>query len=624
MMKVNQLLMSFLLVFSFVVNNSLDGAQTPQTNFAKAMGFFKNLWAVARNRGTEEQERMYRATLAGIDFADSISGLLKEKEPSEFMQMFSFIFKDSPLSTTDVISNTIKTQAQKNLEAFVEWYIERQVQHFITEINPNNAPITEIQEKKIRAKEQFYRSAIEPAVRLLNGKSTRLEQLGLWIAKQFAKIIQKIRAFSGGEPIDTSWQATLQAEAKKAVRESQKMLEDWAKKKLDDAINSVKEAWNIVQQKTNDLANAITDAAKQKAREALESAQNNYMQLKESTEKALESAKEETKQKWNEALDFMKNSPSIVKQSMKNMAQKLKEYLLSDDAPISTIEAEKFFESSEFTLTDLENFLHEAIIEKIKNAQDEDYAKIIEDALDRFKIRLKNRDLSQEGIDIIFEALAKEIDYAVLRQMNPREFQKLTPELKTMVTIAWKNAPKKELLELSEEYYNFFPDEVLVKIKEALTETSKQQMDFDLINKLTALSLIEKSPLSDGIQLGQHNDAAQIAQKAADAQKQQAEQVAQHTTTTPTQTTPDKSSPTTNQDLPNFDNSRPRSDSIISTDSIYEDAVGSSLGTIEKEQAEKAQKEEEAIKKQQAESQKETLAKEKGSNTWTEWLLGGK
>ncbi|MFS8506878.1 MAG: hypothetical protein LVQ75_01965 [Candidatus Babeliales bacterium] len=147
MMKVNQLLMSFLLVFSFVVNNSLDGAQTPQTNFAKAMGFFKNLWAVARNRGTEEQERMYRATLAGIDFADSISGLLKEKEPSEFMQMLSFIFEDSPLSTTDVISNTIKTQAQKNLEAFVEWYIERQVQHFITEINPNNAPITEIQEK---------------------------------------------------------------------------------------------------------------------------------------------------------------------------------------------------------------------------------------------------------------------------------------------------------------------------------------------------------------------------------------------------------------------------------------------------------------------------------------------
>lgn len=149
-------------------------------------------------------------------------------------------------------------------------------------------------------------------------------------------------------------------------------------------------------------------------------------------------------------------------------------------------------------------------------------------------------------------------------------------------------------------------------------------MDFDLINKLTALSLIEKSPLSDGIQLAQHNDAAQIAQKAADAQKQQAEQVAQHTTTTPTQTTPDKSSTTTNQDLPNFDNSRPRSDSTISTDSIYEDAVGSSLGTIEKEEAEKAQKEEEAIKKQQAESQKETLAKEKGSNTLTEWLLGGK
>lgn len=604
MMKVNQFFQLFILLVSVTQMNVCAG-QATQANEGQLKISFKNIWAVARNKTgvTQEQEKAYTLVLAGIDFANAIKGLLKEKEPSLFIRIMSFGFSDD-ISAPDAISNAIKIQAQRNLKDFTQWYINKQVQHFITEINPNNLPLTVQQEKDIRAKEAFYNKALNPVVRLVSGKSTRLEKIGLWLATKFANILQKIRKLSGGEPIDGTWQTNLKKEARLFATERSLEL---ARTNFQVAGDMVNTAGQGLIQGGVALGSAVKDFAQTQG-ELLVDAANSAGRQSAVLGTALGAAAIDFGKTTFElgqgvydgttkiAVNFAKNmSLGSIKNIAKKMAASLKTYVPSSE---DVEESEQFFETSEFSLKDLENFLNESIIKKMQSSEDEDYAKIIEDALDRFKTRLsEERDMSQEGIDIIFEALSKAMDYAVLRQMNPREFSKLTPELKLAVTQAWENAPKEELIQISEEYYNFFPEEVLATIKNTLIEKNKINMDFDYINKLAALSLLDKQetatvdPLKD-----QHKSAENIARESTNAKEKQAMKAAEYLQ--------EPIEPLRNHDVIEQESANPtfrqRSDSTASINSVYEDAPGKSLGDIQKQEALEEKSKEEQKKKEEA------------------------
>ncbi|NBP01509.1 MAG: hypothetical protein EBU90_15490, partial [Proteobacteria bacterium] len=552
---------------------------------------------------TQEQEKAYTLVLAGIDFANAIKGLLKEKEPSLFIRIMSFGVSDD-ISAPNAIRNAIKIQAQRNLEDFAQWYINKQVQHFITEINPHNLPLTAQQEKDIRAKEAFFTKALKPVVRLVSGKSTRLEKIGLWLATKFANILQKIRSKSGGEPIDTRWQTNLK---KEALIFASKRMEELARTTLQVAGDMVNAAGQGLIEGGVALGTAVKDFAQTQGELAVDAANAAGRQsavlgaalgaaVIDFGKTTVELGQGVYDGATEMAVNFAKNmSLESMKNIAKKMASSLKTYVSSSE---DVEESEQFFETSEFSLKDLENFLNESIIKKMQNSQDEDYAKIIEDALTRFETRLsKERNMSQEGIEIIFEALSKEMDYAVLRQMNPREFSKLTPELKLAVTQAWKNAPEEELIQISEEYYNFFPEEVLATIKNTLIEKNKINMDFDYINKLAALSLLDKQeaatvdPLKD-----QRKSAENTARESINAKEKQAMKAAEYLQ--------EPMEPLKNHDVIEQESANPtfrqRSDSTASINSVYEDAPGQSLGDIQKQEALEKKSKEEQKKKEEA------------------------
>jgi len=604
MMKINQIFKLFILLSMTQMN--VWAGQATQANEAPFKLSFKNMWAVARNKTgvTQEQEKAYTLVLAGIDFANAIKGLLKEKEPSLFIRIMSFGFSDD-ISAPDAIRNALKIQAQRNLEAFTQWYIDKYVQKFITEINPNNLPLTAQQQKEVQAKEAFYNKALNPVVRLVSGKSTRFEKIGLWLATKCANILQKIRKWSGGEPIDGTWEKNLKKEAYLFAQERTRKLLRTISEIVGDKANATGQG--LIQGGVA-LGTAVKDFAQTQGKLAVDAANAAGRQgavlgaalgatAIDFGKTTFELGQGVYDGATKRAVNFAKNmSLESIKNIAKKMAASLKTYFPSSE---DVEESEQFFETSEFSLKDLENFLHESIIKKMQNSQDEDYAKIIEDALTRFETRLsKERDMSQEGIDIIFEALSKAMDYAVLRQMNPREFSKLTPELKLAVTQAWENAPEEELIQISEEYYNFFPEEVLATIKNTLIEKNKINMDFDYINKLAALSLLDKQetatvdPLKD-----QHKSAENIARESTNAKEKQAMKSAEYLQEPMLQ-------PLKNHDVieqgsanPTF---RQRSDSTASINSVYEDAPGQSLGDMQKQEVLEEKSKEEQKKKEEA------------------------
>jgi hypothetical protein len=186
------------------------------------------------------------------------------------------------------------------------------------------------------------------------------------------------------------------------------------------------------------------------------------------------------------------------------------------------------------------------------------------------------KELKPEELIQIPEALYEFLSITTLAQIEkalkatPKDFDtinKLTT-LSFVTDNAWKNATAQELLDFPTEFYTELSEAHLKQIEKQINLTDAQlpleaQINNPYQKQITLLE-VEQAKRASAI----NNDSQSIQKQAADAQKQQADQVAQHTATTPTQTTPETSGTATNQELPNFDTipSRPRSDSTTSAD----------------------------------------------------------
>jgi hypothetical protein len=126
MMKVNQLLLSFMFLLGFSYN-ALQASQAVKAikGAATAAGFIGKIM-----RGTEstEERRIFMAVNAGAEFLKLLDGLLKQASPVENGQNMSPIqILAAGLSGDISINEILKYHARENLEVLQKWFIDKQI-----------------------------------------------------------------------------------------------------------------------------------------------------------------------------------------------------------------------------------------------------------------------------------------------------------------------------------------------------------------------------------------------------------------------------------------------------------------------------------------------------------------
>ena len=710
-MKVNQLLMSFLLVLG-LTNITLQAGQAVKVIKGIGTGF-ATAGRIATNRATEKEEQMFMRVNAGAFLLEFIQELAKATKPKpaaerDFMETLSLTITGAP-SLTQAFIDTGKG----NLDFLCNWYKNKKKTQMENAKNEDGTLMYTAEE--IEKNMATFDKATGPVIRLLKGESKIYERIAINISLGVVKFINTIRnTFTKGRKLNTSeaivgeaatsfgnlvrvcTSAVCSYVAKKTVEVSGKIINilvDRSGKIVDAAGNIIDKLYDIQGNLVDvyvDTQGKIIDASGKIVTLAL----NGRDQLVDATNKVInviydQSGKLTTRvsETFGAAADFIGITPETRAAALEKVSNVIS--FISDGANFlyqKTLGSEdKFYDASEL-LINLRLLLDDPdLTEHLEESTNEEYTEAVESILYELVDTLEKKGTSLKTIELLFENLKNEIDSSIMRKIDLKDFPLLPTELQKKIIESWQTADNTDLTEalvdlqqanidrtllkaigenrewekitpekfiqIPETLYDFLSITTLAQIEKVLRATPK---DFDIINKLTSLSLVtenawkkatvedlinfptklyskiseahlqqietqirladEQLPLEDQInnpyeqkitliqteQIRRKTatgDSQAIAQQAADAKKQQADQVAQHTTTTTTQ--PEKPTPstTTQPDLPDFDgsSSRPRSDSTSSTTSTYHDAQETAEEIAAQEK--KAQQEKEMLEK---------------------------
>ena len=619
MMKLNQLLMSFLFILG-LTNTTLQAGQAIKV-IKVIGGGFATAGRIATNRASLKEEQTFMMVNSGAFLLEFMNGLLKatpstplaEGQSPTFMQTLSVA-----VTGNHSIGDALRQAGQNNLDQLVQWFKDKRRNEMESAVENGTRIYTPAEiEKNIKIIEK----ATAPVVRLLKGQSKIYERVGIWLSLRIVSIINGIRnTFTSG-------------------------------RKLNDVTTMVGEATTFVASLALNRAFVMVEQGleylTERAQAAGQSVIDGLAQAGETTGNVIQATREVVTNSYNDLRTTLDSIISGTSQSLSTLFNRF------------SGQEERFYDSSEISNIVLELFVNKEELETIlKELSLEEYTQAIKDIAFDIKLELKAKNTSQATIDLLFSNIDKGLTDATLRAIDVTDFSKLPEnQLKNEIIKAWQSATSadltealvnlqqpnidkrlleaigknpewahikpEKLIQIPEALYEFLSITTLAQIEKALKATPK---DFDTINKLTTLSFvtdnawknataqelldfptefytelseahlkqIEKqinltdaqlpleaqmnNPYQKQITLLEveqakrasaiNNDSQSIQKQAADAQKQQADQVAQHTTTTPTQTMPETSGTATNQELPNFDTipSRPRSDSTTSAD----------------------------------------------------------
>jgi hypothetical protein len=712
MMKVNQVLLSFLLVLG-LTNITLQAGQATRAIKGAGKGF-ATAARIATNRASKQEEQIFMIVNAGTFLLEFIQDLAKATKPKpaaerDFMETLSLTITGAP-SLTQAFIDTGKG----NLDFLCNWYKNKKKTQMENAKNEDGTLMYTAEE--IEKNMATFDKATGPVIRLLKGESKIYERIAINISLGVVKFINTIRnTFTKGRKLNTSEAIVGEAAtsfgnlvrvcsaaacsyvAKKTVEVSGKIINilvDRSGKIVDAAGNIIDQLYNIQGNLVDvyvDTQGKIIDASGKIVTLAL----NGRDQLVDATNKVInviydQSGKLTTRvsETFGAAADFIGITPETRAAALEKISNVIS--FISDGANFlyqKTLGSEdKFYDASEL-LINLRLLLDDPdLTEHLEESTNEEYTEAVESILYALVDTLEKKGTSLKTIELLFENLKNEIDSSIMRKIDLKDFPLLPTELQkkiieswqtadstdlieTLVDLQehsnidkvlveticknneWKNVAPEKLIQIPDSLYNLLSVTVLTQIQEALKVAPK---DFDIINKLTILSLttddawkkataqdlidfpaelyskisathlqqietlvqladqklspedaLNNNPYADkltmleAIKLGQKpiSDSKQIQQQVTTAQKQQADQVAQHTTTTPAQTVPDKTTPIEDPSLPNFDDipSRARSDSTSSTTSTYHDAQETAEEIAAQEK--KAQQEKEMLEK---------------------------
>lgn len=523
MMKVNQVLLSFLLVLG-LTNITLQAGQAVKVIKGIGTGF-ATAGRIATNRATKKEEQMFMAVNAGAFLLEFIRDLTKKTKEKPADQRSYVENMCMALTGSTSLTQALIDAGKRNLNTVVDIFKDKKTAELIKTINNEIAEdltlsekielLTPTQKKEVENFTAKFDKATSPVIRLLKGESSRLEAIAIEISLGVVRFINRIRTWTKGKPLDAV--GTLAEEAttilgnkikvcvngvcqyliKKVIEISGKTISIFVDKygKIVDATGNVMNKFidihgNLVevyidaQGKIRDASNKLVDLALDAQGQLITATTKvvNYMtdktgQLVDIGGKVLGQVADSvgfTPEKREQALDLLiSTTDGLITGNIS--AMEVGRNIFSSMLPQPS-EA-----SPEISLAELEQFLHDNVIENLRKYQDdpEELAKQIERSLKNLEAQLHRRELSENTMKIISIRLKNEIDNSILREIDLSEFGKLTQKLQNAVIESWRDGYDEDFMKLSEQYYDLFPENVLIKIEEAL-ETAFLESELNL------------------------------------------------------------------------------------------------------------------------------------------------
>jgi hypothetical protein len=512
-MKVNQLLLSFMFLLGFS-HNALEASQAVKAikGIGKAAGFVGRIM-----RGTErrEERRIFMAVNAGAEFLKLLDGLLKQASPVENGENMSAVQILAAGLTADSaqINQILKYYAREKLDRLQDWFIDKQISDMQNATDDNGEKL--YTEEAIGEHREKIKKATDPFVRLLKGTSKPYERVAIWLVLKTVSLINRIRKFAGGTPLDTS--SNIAQEAASFLVEQ---VSSAAFIAANDVITYVGQtAHNVI----DGVTTALTEAPGNIQRIAIDALTNPVVV-----------ATVETVNHGIEVASHHLSNLVTVFQGGANYVTDLVGGGLVHGAALflnfmnwANRAENKFITTQEIPDTLL------ALLMDTKNLQEslkglmpesEEYVQMLQDIAVGIQVTLQDKKVTQKTLDLLFSNIDKTIEETTLRKIDLTDFSKLPDPLKAKIVDAWKNAKSQdlveglvnlqakdidkellevigknaewkelkaeELIQIPETLYDFLSLSVLIEVKKALQATTPP--DFDTINKLTTLSLAEE------------------------------------------------------------------------------------------------------------------------------------
>ena len=549
-MKVNQLLMSFLLVLG-LTNIRLQAGQAVKVIKGIGTGF-ATAGRIATNRATKKEEQIFMMVNAGAFLLEFIQDLAKATKPKpaeerDFMETLSLTITGAP-SLTQAFIDTGKG----NLDFLCNWYKNKKKTQMENAKNEDGTSMYTA--KEIEKNMATFDKATGPIIRLLKGESKIYERIAINISLNVVKFINTIRnTFTKGRKLNTSEAIVGEAAtsfgnlvrvcsaaacsyvAKKIVEVSGKIINilvDRSGKIVDAAGNIINRLYDIqgnlvdvyvdTQGKIVDASGKIVTLALDR-RDQLVGVANKVINVIYDQSGKLITGVSETV---GAAADFIGIAPETRAAALEKVSNVIS--FLSDGAKClyqKTLGSEdKFYDASEL-LINLHLLLDDPdLIKRLEKSTDEEYAEAVKNILYALVDTLEKKGTSLKTIELLFENLKNEIDSSIMRKIDLKDFPLLPTELQKKIIESWQTADSTDLIEalvdlqqtnidrtllktigenrewekitpekfiqIPETLYDFLSIAVLIEVKKALEGTSP---DFDTINKLTALSLAEEN-----------------------------------------------------------------------------------------------------------------------------------